>query len=476
MTKQLTAYDQLQQTDSHEALVRLSRKFLSQNRVEAWVDVFTEYQRRCPDRRWGLENPLESILGPLRIKAIYILQRPEYQAHHDIAAFILYEASKPKDIPLALGLLAKQPLEHSELVECLSWLLQAHCEHITPEQQQQFLQIARRFDGVEPRRVACQYAVIFLRLSSPELIQWAHDYFERIPLTTSFHYYWERACHIHEPMIELLTRKIATSSFDRPHDHTRFDHLITQAAEHHDAIHRRMDNWLALLNSFEDSLGRMSLDTTWWQQQIEAFDELFEDLYVEEGAPHYNLQQTTARLFACLPKCFKQPDALFVWFLLVKQLELTTLPQPLRVAAWSCLSAHHEQALRLIALDTLDTLELPWGHYLDVDDIKRVFCAIRFDDDLEVIEKGIDVLVRGSASLSSLWPVYFDMLQHPNVEVRRCVAVCLDEYYNKHMQPTAEHRWTLQYIHDQSDDPETLTALRSVLRAMNQHLEHELHF
>ena len=106
---------------------RLVLKFGSQAQKD---ELFQWYQIRRADGRWGLENPLDEILGALRVAALKSLHGPPGKEgeHHEAAVPILWAAGKPRDLPLLTRLLAAA---HPDRTTPLCWAIDKALEDCT---------------------------------------------------------------------------------------------------------------------------------------------------------------------------------------------------------------------------------------------------------------------------------------------------------------------------------------------------------
>jgi hypothetical protein len=118
------AFERFFEKDTDDAgRVQIARKILSLDVVTAHCMLFDVYQRACMDSRWGPSNPLDELVGVMRVKAIGILRRRDHPRgrKHAAAAQVLARAAKPKDIPLILSRLDHP--SHPELPMWLFWAL-----------------------------------------------------------------------------------------------------------------------------------------------------------------------------------------------------------------------------------------------------------------------------------------------------------------------------------------------------------------
>ncbi|MDC0744524.1 hypothetical protein [Polyangium mundeleinium] len=118
------AFDRLFADDvADEERVRIARKILAQDIVTAHCMLFDVYQRMAMDSRWGASNLLDELVGPMRVKAMAILRRPDDHdgRKHAAAAQIVARTAKPKDIPLLLERLDHPT--HPELPMWMYWAL-----------------------------------------------------------------------------------------------------------------------------------------------------------------------------------------------------------------------------------------------------------------------------------------------------------------------------------------------------------------
>lgn len=105
-----------------ETRVHLARQVLSRPSVIAHCMLFDVFQQMSMDSQRGPANPLEELLGPMRVKAVHVLRRPDPRgAKHAAAAQIIARTARPKDIPLLLALLERS--SHSELPFWMYWAL-----------------------------------------------------------------------------------------------------------------------------------------------------------------------------------------------------------------------------------------------------------------------------------------------------------------------------------------------------------------
>lgn len=103
--------------------VRLARKVLSLDAPAAHCMLFDTYRSMCMNARFGPSNPLDEILGILRVRALAVLRRPAGPRgeRHAAAIQVVADAARPKDIPLLLSLLDRPT--HLELPSFIYWAL-----------------------------------------------------------------------------------------------------------------------------------------------------------------------------------------------------------------------------------------------------------------------------------------------------------------------------------------------------------------
>lgn len=124
-----------------EHRILLAKKVLRSGYVQAWVEVMEEYRRLQPDTRWGRENWMDKISGPIRLKALKVLQGHPGPSnrHWDAAIAALALCCKAKDIPTLLRICklaivdGKYELDPSDIGWCLGRIILWKPEQDYPE-------------------------------------------------------------------------------------------------------------------------------------------------------------------------------------------------------------------------------------------------------------------------------------------------------------------------------------------------------
>lgn len=85
-----------------DARLRLARRVLRDGDDIAACLVMAAWQHRCPDRRWGLQNPFDQLIGPMRARAARALLRRPLPPHnlHSVALQVLAWQPRRRDVPI----------------------------------------------------------------------------------------------------------------------------------------------------------------------------------------------------------------------------------------------------------------------------------------------------------------------------------------------------------------------------------------
>ncbi len=87
-----------------ERRIQLAKKVLRSDYQQAWVEVLRHYRMEQLDCQWGVDNWLDQVAGPMRLKALKLLSRhggPDH-SHWDAAISALAFCCKGKDLPVLL--------------------------------------------------------------------------------------------------------------------------------------------------------------------------------------------------------------------------------------------------------------------------------------------------------------------------------------------------------------------------------------
>lgn len=98
-----------------ERRIQLAKKVLRSDYQQAWIEVMVEYRRLQPDTRWGRENWLDKVAGPIRLKALKVLagHPGPRDSHWDAAIAAMALCCKAKDLPVLLRICRLGMLEGS---------------------------------------------------------------------------------------------------------------------------------------------------------------------------------------------------------------------------------------------------------------------------------------------------------------------------------------------------------------------------